>query len=65
MSSISEFTGDLNVYCLFLFCLIYEFDSHLRKLNINYFQFFALATMQSAVLSSATQHAMPPKFGRK
>ena len=30
-----------------------------------YFQFFALVSMQSAALSSATQHAMPPDFGEK
>ena len=31
----------------------------------SYFHFFALATRQSAALSSATQHAMPSKFGGK
>ena len=30
-----------------------------------YFHFFALALKRSAVLSSATQHAMPPEFGGK
>ena len=30
-----------------------------------YFHFFALVSKKSAVLSSATQHVMPPEFGRK
>ena len=30
-----------------------------------YFYFFALVSRLSTALSSATQHAMPPKFGRK
>ena len=30
-----------------------------------YFHFFALVSRLSAVLSSATQHSMPPEFGRK
>ena len=44
------------------------FDPHPRRWNIYlnlYFHFFALVSRQSAVLSSATQHAMPPEFGRK
>ena len=44
------------------------FDPHSRILNtyLNlYFHFFALVSRQSAALSSATQHAVPPKFGRK
>ena len=44
------------------------FDSHWRKLNIYlnfYFHFFALVSRQSAAMSSATQHAMPPVFGEK
>ena len=44
------------------------FDPHSRRcyiyLNL-YFHFFALVSRQSASLSSATQHAMPPEFGRK
>ena len=43
------------------------FDPHLRRWNIYlnvYFHFFALVSRLSAALSSATQHAMPPKFGR-
>ena len=43
------------------------FDPH-SKWNIYlklYFHFFALASRQSAAFSSATQHAMPPEFGRK
>ena len=35
-------------------------------LNLNlYFHFFALVSRQNAALSSATQFAMPPEFGRK
>ena len=30
-----------------------------------YFHFFALVSRQSAALSSAAQHAMPPEFGKK
>ena len=30
-----------------------------------YFHFFALVSRLSAAFSSATQHAMPPEFGRK
>ena len=30
-----------------------------------YFHFFALVSRLNAALSSATQHAMPPEFGRK
>ena len=44
------------------------FDLHSRRLNIClnlYFHFFALVSRTSAALSSATQHAMPPEFGRK
>ena len=44
------------------------FDPHLRRISIYlnlYFHFFALASRQSAALSSATHHAMPPEFGRK
>ena len=47
------------------------FDPHSRRyrerniyLNL-YFHFFALVSRLSAALSSATQHAMPPEFGRK
>ena len=43
-------------------------DPHSRRRNIYlnlYFHFFALVSRQSAALSSATQHAMPPEFGRK
>ena len=46
----------------------YGFDPHSRRGNIYlnlYFQFFALVSRQNAALSSATQHAMPPEFGRK
>ena len=38
------------------------FDPHSRRCNIYlilYFHYFALVSMQSAALSSATQHAMP------
>ena len=41
------------------------FDHHSRKWNIYltlYFRFFALVTRQSAAVSSATQHVMPPEF---
>ena len=41
------------------------FDHHSRKWNIYlnlYFHFFALVSRQSATLSSASQHAMPPGF---
>ena len=44
------------------------FDLHSRKLNIYwhiYFHFLALVSRQSATLTSATQHTMPPEFGRK
>ena len=45
------------------------FDPHSRKWNIYlnlYFHFFALSlSRQSAAMSSATQHTMPPKFGGK
>ena len=44
------------------------FDPHSRRWNIYlnlYFHFFALVSRSSAALSSATQHAMPPEFGRK
>ena len=33
--------------------------------EMKYFNFFALVSRQSAALSSATQHAMPPESGRK
>ena len=45
-----------------------EFDPHSRRRNINLnldLHFFALVSGQSAALSSAIQHAMPPEFGRK
>ena len=45
-----------------------EFDPHSRRRNIYlnlYFHFFALVSRTGAALSSATQHAMPPEFGRK
>ena len=38
-----------------------KWNSYLHK----YFHFFALVSRQSAALSSATQHAMPPEFSRK
>ena len=42
------------------------FDPHSRKRNIYlYFHFFALVSRRSAVLSLATQYAMPPEFGGK
>ena len=42
------------------------FDPHSRKRNIYlYLYFFALVLRKRAVLSSATQHAMPPKIGGK
>ena len=44
------------------------FNPHSRRLNIYlnlYFHFFPLVSRLSAALSSATQHAMPPEFGRK
>ena len=44
------------------------FDPHSRRGNIYlnlYFHFFALVLRQSTALSSATQHPMPPEFGRK
>ena len=44
------------------------FDSHSRRWNIYlnlYINFFALVLRQSAALSSATRHAMPPELGRK
>ena len=37
----------------------------LEEMKYLYFHFFALVSRQSAALSSATQHAMPPEFGRK
>ena len=43
-------------------------DPHSRRWNIYlnlYFHLFALVSRLSAALSSATQHAMPPEFGRK
>ena len=46
----------------------YRFDPYSRRWNIYlklYFHFFALVPRLSAVLSSATQHAMPPEFSRK
>ena len=47
----------------------YGFDPHSRRWNIYlnlYFHFFALVSRQSAAaLSSATQDAMPPEFGKK
>ena len=37
-----------------------------RNIYLNvYFHFFALVSRQSAALRSATQHAMPPVFGKK
>ena len=33
--------------------------------EILYFHFFALASSRSAAFNSATQHGMPPEFGRK
>ena len=44
------------------------FDHYSRRWNIYlnlYFHFFALVSRLSSALSSATQHAMPPEFGRK
>ena len=44
------------------------FDLHSRRWNIYlnlYFHFFGLVSRLSAALSSATQHSMPPEFGRK
>ena len=44
------------------------FDPHSRRRNIYlnlYFHFFALVSKLSAGLSSTTQHAMPPEFGRQ
>ena len=44
------------------------FDPRSRRWNIYlnlYFRFFALVSRTSAALSSATQHAMPPEFGKK
>ena len=44
------------------------FDPYSRRWNIYlnlYFHFFALVSRQSAALSPATQHAMPPEIGRK
>ena len=44
------------------------FDAYSRRWNIYlnlYFHFFALVSRLSAALSYATQHAMPPEFGRK
>ena len=45
-----------------------EFYPHSRRCNFYlklYFHFFALVSRQSAALSSATQHTIPPEFGRK
>ena len=42
-------------------------DSHSRRWNIYlnlYFHFVALVSRQSAALSSVTQQAIPPEFGR-
>ena len=42
------------------------FDPPSRRWNIYlllYFHFLVLVSKQSAALSSATQHAMPPEFG--
>ena len=44
------------------------FDPRSIRWNIYlnlFFHFFALVSRLSAALSSATQHAMPPEFGRK
>ena len=44
------------------------FDPHSRKWHIYlhlYIHFFPLVASQSTALSSATQHAIPPKFKRK
>ena len=44
------------------------FDPHSRKLNIYlnlHYCFIALVSRQKAALSTATQHAMPSKFGEK
>ena len=44
------------------------FDPHSKRWNIYlnlYFHFLALVSRQSAVLNSATQHAMPLESGRK
>ena len=44
------------------------FNSHSGRWNIYlnlYFHFFALVSRLSAALRSATQHAIPPEFGRK
>ena len=44
------------------------FDPHSRRWNIYsnlYFSFLALVSRLSAVLSSATQHAMSPEFSKK
>ena len=46
----------------------FEFDPHSRKWNIYcylYFHFFALVSRQSAALSQAIQHAMPPELSGK
>ena len=40
-----------------------RFDYHLSKWNIQYFNFFALVSRQSAILSSAKQLEMPLEFG--
>ena len=42
-----------------------RFDSHWRKLNIIYFNFFAMASRHSEALSFATQHIKPPENGGK
>ena len=36
-----------------------------NEIHIEYFHFLALLTRQSAALSFATQHAMPPEFAGK
>ena len=44
------------------------FDPRSRRRNIYlnlYFHFFGLVSSLIAALTSATQHAMPPEFGRK
>ena len=44
------------------------FNLYSKKLNIYlnlYIRFFTLVSKQSAALTSATQHAMPPEFGGK
>ena len=46
----------------------YKEEPHSRRWNIHlnlYFHLFVLVSKQSAALSSAIQHAMPPEFGRE